>query len=195
MPRILDLENGIIISTGATTYRSEITISCDSEFWEFPDDKKTDLIEKARITAIYLSDIEILAVGVTGRDRFEMNRIDWDDIPDDVQNRMNSNPFIRDWERRLLWCDRQNYQRRQKDGSCLRSASQDTRKEVIKRDGLRCRYCGKELKECEIQIDHVIPFSKGGKTTIDNLVVSCQPCNRKKFNKNPEQARMLLLEV
>ena len=50
------------------------------------------------------------------------------------------------------------------------------------RDGFRCRYC---QKYCEppvdyLQIDHVIPLSRGGANTIENIVPACRACNRSK---------------
>ncbi len=56
-----------------------------------------------------------------------------------------------------------------------RMPDQELRKIVMKRDHWTCRYCGDKAEE----IDHVIPFSKGGLTRIDNLVASCYRCNRK----------------
>lgn len=56
----------------------------------------------------------------------------------------------------------------------------DLRKRILKRDGNQCRYCGKEVES--FHLDHVYPFSKGGETTYENLVVSCQMCNLKKHN-------------
>lgn len=43
-----------------------------------------------------------------------------------------------------------------------------------------CHYCNSEIEDFEI--DHKVPVSKGGKHTIDNLVISCKDCNRKKSN-------------
>lgn len=51
---------------------------------------------------------------------------------------------------------------------------------VIERDGRRCVFCGVDLEIKEIHIDHVIPESKGGPTTYDNLQVTCRKCNTEK---------------
>ena len=63
-----------------------------------------------------------------------------------------------------------------------RFASKRLRQEVIDRDGHVCQYCGASVYGKNLHIDHVYPYSMGGKTIIDNLVVSCSECNRAKSN-------------
>ena len=63
---------------------------------------------------------------------------------------------------------------------------------VLIRDRLRCRYCGQEVEPNAAHIDHVIPRSKGGLNTYNNLVTSCQTCNLHKGPKTPEEAGMHL---
>lgn len=56
--------------------------------------------------------------------------------------------------------------------------------DVFMRDGFRCRYCGRSIDEgIVLHADHVIPESKGGPTTLDNLVTSCMDCNWGKSDK------------
>lgn len=57
---------------------------------------------------------------------------------------------------------------------------QNLRKSVIERDGPRCVYCGVDLESNEIQLDHIIPESKGGATSYQNLQVTCKKCNTEK---------------
>jgi 5-methylcytosine-specific restriction endonuclease McrA len=64
-----------------------------------------------------------------------------------------------------------------------------TRKNVMKRDGNRCQYCGTHE---DLTIDHVIPRSRGGLDTWENLVAACNRCNHKKGNHTPKEAGMPL---
>ena len=60
---------------------------------------------------------------------------------------------------------------------------------IYKRDNNKCQYCGATRS---LTIDHVIPRSKGGEDTWDNLVVACASCNVKKGDKLLEQTNMKL---
>ena len=51
------------------------------------------------------------------------------------------------------------------------------RRRVLERDGYYCVYCDEDLRDAEIHMDHVIPESKGGPTSYDNLQVTCRKCN------------------
>ena len=62
-----------------------------------------------------------------------------------------------------------------------------TRFNLFLRDQFRCQYCGNAT---ELTFDHVIPRSKGGLTTWENVVAACSPCNLQKSNKLPEAAKM-----
>lgn len=67
-----------------------------------------------------------------------------------------------------------------------------SRENVYLRDKGRCQYCSNRVARAESTYDHVLPKSKGGKTTWDNIVISCKGCNQKKANRTPEQAKMAL---
>lgn len=54
--------------------------------------------------------------------------------------------------------------------------------EVFKRDNFECQYCGAKPPKVPLEIDHIIPVSKDGKTVIENLVTACFDCNRGKSN-------------
>jgi 5-methylcytosine-specific restriction endonuclease McrA len=63
-----------------------------------------------------------------------------------------------------------------------------TRRAVFARDGWMCQYCG---SRSNLTVDHVIPRSKGGPSTWENIVASCAPCNRRKGDALPDQAGMI----
>jgi 5-methylcytosine-specific restriction endonuclease McrA len=66
-----------------------------------------------------------------------------------------------------------------------------SRKNIIKRDGHRCQYCGST--HLPMTVDHVIPKIFGGKDTWENLVCACIKCNNIKGNQTPEQTGFRLL--
>jgi len=66
-----------------------------------------------------------------------------------------------------------------------------TRRAVFARDDWTCQYCG---SRSNLTVDHVIPRSKGGLSSWENIVASCAPCNRRKGNALPRQAGMKLLK-
>ncbi len=66
-----------------------------------------------------------------------------------------------------------------------------SRRNVLKRDGYTCQYCG--LKSAHLTIDHVLPRSRGGRDTWENLVAACHKCNVRKGDRTPSEAKMPLL--
>jgi 5-methylcytosine-specific restriction endonuclease McrA len=68
-----------------------------------------------------------------------------------------------------------------------------TRRNVMLRDGYQCQYCGKHAAARELDIDHVLPRSRGGEDSWVNLVTACLGCNRRKGHRTPPEAAMPLL--
>ncbi len=64
-----------------------------------------------------------------------------------------------------------------------------TRYNLFKRDGHECQYCGTNK---DLTLDHVVPKSKGGKSTWTNLVTACKHCNAKKGDYSLDQAGLKL---
>lgn len=63
-------------------------------------------------------------------------------------------------------------------------ATRELRERVMRRDNYTCQVCGKYMPdEVGLQIDHIVPVSKGGKTVLSNLRVTCDKCNRRKGAK------------
>jgi 5-methylcytosine-specific restriction endonuclease McrA len=58
-----------------------------------------------------------------------------------------------------------------------------SRKNILLRDRNCCQYCSVVLTAGELTLDHVIPRSRGGLSTWENLVACCHNCNRKKGNQ------------
>lgn len=66
------------------------------------------------------------------------------------------------------------------------------RRTLFQRDQNQCQYCGRRPGTKELNLDHVHPRSKGGKSTWENVVVSCTDCNTKKGDKTLAQCGMKL---
>ena len=67
-----------------------------------------------------------------------------------------------------------------------------SRKNILLRDRNTCQYCGKILAAGELTLDHVIPRSRGGASSWENLVACCHTCNRRKGNLLPHESDMKL---
>lgn len=70
-----------------------------------------------------------------------------------------------------------------------------SRQNVYTRDEGRCQYCSRRVARDEFTYEHVTPRVLGGKTTWENVVVACTPCNQQKAGRTPEQAGMRLLST
>ncbi len=68
-----------------------------------------------------------------------------------------------------------------------------SRHSIFERDNHTCQYCGRRLPKSQLTIDHVVPQSRNGGDTWENLAVACVPCNVKKGNRTPEEAGMRLI--
>jgi hypothetical protein len=58
-----------------------------------------------------------------------------------------------------------------------RTISASLRFQVLRRDGFKCTYCGRSTPEVRLQVDHVVAWSAGGASSLDNLRASCVECN------------------
>ena len=67
------------------------------------------------------------------------------------------------------------------------------RRNIYQRDSFTCQYCGKILPRSELTIDHVVPRSRGGKSTWTNVVLACADCNAKKGDSLLKDCRMQIL--
>ena len=70
-----------------------------------------------------------------------------------------------------------------------------TRRNIFFRDRNRCQYCGKVFPQTELNLDHVVPLSRGGASTWDNVVCACIPCNSRKGNRMLHASGMHLIRA
>ena len=64
---------------------------------------------------------------------------------------------------------------------------------IYARDRNTCQYCGTRHSRSDLNLDHVVPRTQGGRSSWDNVVCSCVGCNRKKGGRTPSQASMRLV--
>ena len=69
-----------------------------------------------------------------------------------------------------------------------------SRSNVFSRDNYTCQYCSEQPGSNRLTFDHVLPRSRGGRTEWDNIVACCYPCNFRKADRTPQEARMVLLK-
>lgn len=69
-------------------------------------------------------------------------------------------------------------------GRSARSPSPSLRWQVLRRDESTCQLCGAKAPQVPVEVDHVVPWSKGGPTVVENLRVLCFACNRGKSNRS-----------
>ena len=67
-----------------------------------------------------------------------------------------------------------------------------SRKNILLRDRNTCQYCATVLPSGELTLDHVLPRSRGGRSTWENLVACCYTCNNRKGDRTPEEAGIKL---
>ena len=75
---------------------------------------------------------------------------------------------------------------KQKSETRSRHIPASVRVSVLHRDGYKCRFCGRSSRQVQLEIDHIIPFSKGGSNELSNLQTLCMECNRGKSARNLE---------
>lgn len=68
-----------------------------------------------------------------------------------------------------------------------------TRRNIYDHYSYKCCYCGHKFQTIDLNLEHIIPRSRGGESTWDNVVTSCIACNIKKGDRLPKEAGMKLL--
>jgi len=67
-----------------------------------------------------------------------------------------------------------------------------SRKNILLRDRNTCQFCGRVFPSAELTLDHVLPRSRGGRSSWENLVACCYRCNNTKGDRTPEEAGLKL---
>ena len=67
-----------------------------------------------------------------------------------------------------------------------------SRKNILLRDRNTCQFCGSVFPAAELTLDHVVPRSRGGSSSWENLVACCYQCNNRKGDRTPEEAGIQL---
>lgn len=83
---------------------------------------------------------------------------------------------------RLVGCDRSP-----------RQGLRFNRRNLFARDANQCQYCGRGFPTSELSLDHVVPRSRGGITSWENIVCACVGCNVRKGGRTPQEAGMHLV--
>ena len=72
--------------------------------------------------------------------------------------------------------------------------AKSVRFEVFKRDKFTCQYCGESAPSVTLEVDHIVPVSKGGTDEIMNLITSCRDCNRGKAGKKLDDSSAVMVQ-
>lgn len=124
-----------------------------------------------RITPIYMIKVKLIDTNLNGYQKTSKIKIFGEDIVKNLINELNkrNGTFYLNKE---IW----NAICRVERGR----VSNKMRFYILERDHYRCRCCGRSQNEVELEIDHIVPIAKGGKSTLDNLQTLCAECNKRK---------------
>lgn len=82
-----------------------------------------------------------------------------------------------------IWMEKwKSYQKEYKSKHDREYGHTKLRFKILLRDNFTCQYCGQKAPNVILHVDHILPSSKGGKTTEDNLRTACEDCNLGKSN-------------
>ena len=124
-----------------------------------------------RITPIYMIKVKLIDTNLNGYQKTSKIKIFGEDIVKNLINELNkrNGTFYLNKE---IW----NAICRVERGR----VSNKMRFYILERDHYRCRCCGRSQNEVDLEIDHIVPIAKGGKSTSDNLQTLCTECNKRK---------------
>lgn len=127
--------------------------------------------EIQRITPTYMIKVKLINTNLNGYQKTSKIKIFGEDIVKNLINELNkrNGTFYLNKE---IW----NAICRVERGR----VSNEMRRKIYERDNYRCRCCGRRQNEVDLEIDHIVPIAKGGKSTLDNLQTLCAECNKRK---------------
>lgn len=127
--------------------------------------------EIQRITPTYMIKVKLININSSGYQKTSKIKIFGEDIVKNLINELNkrNGTFYLNKE---IW----NAICRVERGR----VSNEMRRKIYERDHYRCRCCGRSQNEVDLEIDHIVPIAKGGKSTSDNLQTLCTDCNKRK---------------
>lgn len=127
--------------------------------------------EIQRITPTYMIKVKLININSSGYQKTSKIKIFGEDIVKNLINELNkrNGTFYLNKE---IW----NAICRVERGR----VSNEMRRKIYERDNYRCRCCGRSQNEVDLEIDHIVPIAKGGKSTLDNLQTLCAECNKRK---------------
>ena len=127
--------------------------------------------EIQRITPTYMIKVKLININSSGYQKTSKIKIFGEDIVKNLINELNkrNGSFYLNKE---IW----NAICRVERGR----VSNEMRRKIYERDNYRCRCCGRNQNEVDLEIDHIVPIAKGGKSTLDNLQTLCAECNKRK---------------
>lgn len=190
MSRYAEFNNGLKLITDIG-----ICINLKSGFIDLPARTIKAKLKKAHSFYHYLLDLEVIEFACSCGEPYRFI-----DMADDDENRnllaalnrISENPFASKNEIAIAQKYLSAYNHLIERRAAKRSPNKTLRKQIIERDKSKCRYCGNKVDGI-IHIDHVIPYSLGGRTEIENLVTACSGCNLRKSGKTLQEAGIVLL--
>jgi len=186
-------EYGISIEVGDID-SSDLSIPINSKFWNLSAQEMKAIVEQLKEEAKLreIAEMVYMPFHCSGESFPDMSIRYTEDEANTILSAMetiDSNPYASNTLKNLCKNFLLHLSLHEAESKIKRVPSKSLRRQIIDRDGGKCRYCGNYIIG-EIHIDHKIPYSIGGKTEIDNLVCACAECNIKKNARTPEQAGM-----
>ena len=197
------LSNGIVLSDwDYATFKpgASLIISQNSKFWKLSPEEKIRTLEQSRgyIESFLLSsDIEGYFQASYYYKNIVVEALDLNEKTIELFHRYLQHPVsMEEPENRVRILKLLEVNEELRSPRCKpRQPRKELRQKILERDGDYCRYCGTHVSGSKLHIDHITPWSRGGATVEENLVVCCDNCNSKKNILKPEEAGMVLLPI